>query len=194
MSVDLLLKLIVVVSLVVFRIYWLVAEQRAYHNLPLTSKRRYRLMRIFRILEGGFYGVTLLMLAGFDPLRFTPTIFSYFAGYVIFYAGIAVALAGRMALGNNWTHMIDYQIKHEQKLVTHGIFTYIRHPMYSGFIAIFTGLFIVMASWIYVPVFFLLTTYIFSQAKKEEYLLARHFGKEYLRYIHHSKMFIPFAF
>ncbi len=192
MTLHFVLKLLAVASLIGLRVYWILAEQRAYANLPPTTTRRNRFIRMLRIIEILFYILIATYLFGAPILTFTPSITSYVIGFAVLYSGIWVAVSGRRALGDNWTHMIDYQVKSKQELVTHGIFQHIRHPMYTGFIAIFTGMFIVFASWLWIPILLVTTAYIYSQAKKEEYLLARHFGKGYLRYLHTSKMFIPY--
>lgn len=192
MTLHFVLKLVAAASLIGLRVYWILAEQRAYANLPPTTTRRNRFIHMLRMIEVLFYILIAIYLFGAPILTFTPSVVSYLFGFAMLYCGIWVAVSGRRALGDNWTHMIDYQVKSKQELVTHGIFQYIRHPMYTGFIAIFTGMFIVFASWLWIPILLVTTAYIYSQAKKEEYLLARHFGKTYLRYLHTSKMFIPY--
>jgi protein-S-isoprenylcysteine O-methyltransferase Ste14 len=192
MTIHFFLELVAVASLIGLRVYWTAAERRACANLPPTTTRRTRFIHILRAIEILFYVLIAIYLLGTPLFTFTPSVASYIVGFGVLYAGIWVAVAGRQALGDNWTHMIDYQVKSRQELVTNGIFSHIRHPMYTGFIAIFTGMFIVFASWLWIAILLVTTAYLYAQAKKEEYLLARHFGKDYLRYVHRTKMFIPY--
>jgi protein-S-isoprenylcysteine O-methyltransferase len=90
--------------------------------------------------------------------------------------------------------MIDYQVKEKQALVTEGIYAFVRHPIYAGFLFMLTGVEIILHSWLFVIVFAVVFVFIYLQSTKEESVLARHFGKEYLKYMHRSKMFIPFVF
>jgi len=59
------------------------------------------------------------------------------SGLTLFYAGIAVNLAGRWSLGPNWSDQIRIRQKHT--VVQRGIYRYIRHPLYASTIAMLLG-------------------------------------------------------
>jgi protein-S-isoprenylcysteine O-methyltransferase Ste14 len=111
-------------------------------------------------------------------------------GTLIYFIGLSSAVLGRVQLGKNWVDLEDYQVLPEQSLTTHGIYRYIRHPIYSGDIFLLTGLQLALNSWLVVMVFaFLLVTV--KQALAEERLLARVFPN-YGAYCRSTKRFIPF--
>ena len=61
-------------------------------------------------------------------------------GLILYTAGLAIAIIGRIELGKNWANIEDYQVLHEQKLVDKGMYRLIRHPIYSGDILLIFGL------------------------------------------------------
>jgi protein-S-isoprenylcysteine O-methyltransferase Ste14 len=111
-------------------------------------------------------------------------------GTVIYLVGLGTAVLGRIQLGNNWLDLEEYQVLPEQSLTTHGIYRYIRHPIYSGDILLLTGLQLALNSWLVVMVFPLLLVTV-KQALAEEGLLARVFP-DYRAYCRRTKRFIPF--
>jgi len=80
------------------------------------------------------------------------------------------------------------------KLVTAGLYRYIRHPMYSSLLCLGWGLFFKSPSWIDAGLALLCTFFLFATARIEEREDIAYFGAEYQEYMQHSKMFIPFFF
>jgi protein-S-isoprenylcysteine O-methyltransferase Ste14 len=79
-------------------------------------------------------------------------------------------------------------------LVTAGLYRYIRHPMYSSLLCLGWGLFFKSPSWIDAGLALLVTFFLYATARIEEREDSAYFGAEYLEYMRHSKMFIPFIF
>lgn len=190
---DFILKAAVLVALAFVRLYWYNAESEANLKRPPSITKRTRFRRQFMVIELSFYA--LMVLQFFVPfLTFTPTALTRIFSVVLFGCGVWISIEGRRTLGLNWNHMIDYQVKERQALVTEGIYKYVRHPIYAGFLLMLTGIQVALHSWMFLPVFIIVLTVIYLQSKREEAVLARHFGKEYLRYLQSSKMFFPFIF
>lgn len=192
--VDLILKIAVVIALIIVRLYWHVSEQEADLRRPSTITKRTKFRNYARIIEIIFYVTLLIQIFVYNFLPFNPTFVTRLIGIFFFAAGIRLSVAGRQALGENWNHMIDYQIKQKQQLVTDGIFKYVRHPIYGGFLLMMVGVEIILHSWLFILVAITIFPFIYLQSKKEESILARHFHKEYLSYMHRTKMFFPFIF
>jgi len=113
-------------------------------------------------------------------------------GLSIFVIGIIIATWGRLLLGQNWQPAICYEIGVEQKLVTTGLFSKMRHPIYSGMILMGFGFELVLNSWLIlaiVPLVFIL----YQQAKLEEKLLGNYYPS-YQEYKARSWMFVPKIF
>jgi protein-S-isoprenylcysteine O-methyltransferase Ste14 len=84
-------------------------------------------------------------------------------------------------LGANWQP--DIAIRREHKLVTHGPYRRVRHPMYLSFILLGIGITLVAANW--VITFFILPTPIVAylrRSKQAEELLEEKFGEAYREY------------
>lgn len=77
------------------------------------------------------------------------------------------------------------------KLVTGGIYNYIRHPQYTGFLTITLGM---LMEWATIPLLIMwpiLVVLYYRLAKKEEGYMVQEFGEEYERYRSRTGMFMP---
>lgn len=112
-------------------------------------------------------------------------------GAGLFAAGWTIAVAGRLQLGDNWANLEDYQVLSEQRLVQHGLYRYIRHPIYTGDVLLVLGLELALNSWLVAGVV-PLALVVARQTNAEEELLANTFS-DYRTYQHITKRFIPFV-
>ena len=103
-------------------------------------------------------------------------------------AGLAVGL---YAIYCNKNFNIIPEIKEEACLVRHGIYNYIRHPMYFSLMLAFFGFFIFGDEEIKL-LYLLLLSVLYLKADKEEKLWHCH-SEEYAAYKQKTKMFIPFV-
>jgi protein-S-isoprenylcysteine O-methyltransferase Ste14 len=113
-------------------------------------------------------------------------------GTAIFTLGLAIAILGRLNLGKNWADLEDYQTLPGQSVVTHGIYRFVRHPIYAGDFLLILGLELALNSWLLLGVLFLLIV-IIRQSLAEEAVLSRAFP-DYEAYRAGTKMFIPFIY
>jgi len=108
---------------------------------------------------------------------------------IILIFGCYVNVKGRLMLGKNWANQI--KIYGDHTLVTKGVYSIVRHPLYASLIWMFYA-----ASFIYLNYLaFLANTLIFIpfmyyRAKQEEKLLEKEF-KEYGTYRKKVGMFFP---
>ncbi len=116
-----------------------------------------------------------------------------FLGYLILIIGGIFTIIGRWQIGK-WGSGI-LVVEDDHKLIQHGIFKYIRHPIYAGgifgsfgSILIFRCIFIGSLGFLYN--FFVL----FIRLRQEEALMVEEFGEEYIDYVAHTKRLIPFIF
>ena len=136
-----------------------------------------------------FYLVIRLRLGIFDysyiPVRFGLMLFSW----IILIVGVYFNVAGRFKLGSNWANQV--RIYKNQSLVTGGVYSVVRHPLYASLIWMFYAASLIYLNWLA----FLLNTLIFIpfmsyRAKQEEKLLAKEF-KNYKNYQKEAGMFFP---
>ena len=117
-------------------------------------------------------------------------------GYWGMYINIFLALIAVAMLINGWKQIHrDYWRKAdgEGKLVTTGIYTYIRHPQYAAFLLLSFGMCI---EWMTIPMLIMLPTMAVMYlrlAKREEEDMKHAFGMEYVEYMKRTKRFIPFV-
>jgi protein-S-isoprenylcysteine O-methyltransferase Ste14 len=71
-------------------------------------------------------------------LRTSPSMFAQAAGTLLGCAGIAVRVAGHYQLAGGFSPYVELSKNH--RLVTTGLYRYVRHPMYVGSLLIFAGL------------------------------------------------------
>jgi protein-S-isoprenylcysteine O-methyltransferase Ste14 len=80
------------------------------------------------------------------------------------------------------------------RLVTVGLYRYIRHPLYSSLLFLAWGIFFKSPSWLDAGLALLCTLLLTITARVEEGENIRYFGGEYREYMKHSKMFVPYLF
>jgi protein-S-isoprenylcysteine O-methyltransferase len=107
-------------------------------------------------------------------------------------SGLALCIWARRTIGRNWSGNVTFKRGHE--LVTSGPYSYMRHPIYTGFgllflgsalvvgtIGGFLGLIVIMAGFIY-------------KYQAEEALMLTHFPEQYPGYMKKVKALIPGLF
>jgi len=78
------------------------------------------------------------------------------------------------------------------RLVTVGLYRYIRHPLYSSLLFLGWGMFFKSPSWLDAGLALLCTAFLITTALVEERENISYFGEEYIAYMQCSKMLIPF--
>lgn len=188
------LRIATLLLLVGWRIYWHITEVHTENEQPVRKEtlslwHKKRISMHLTLLAFGVVGVQLLGVRFFDMPQTSSVL--QISGFFLALIGIIVACMGRYALGTNWARCYDYQVKQHQQLVTHGIYKYIRHPVYSGILLFFIGSELVVQSWLIIVYIFLILL-ANRQAVWEETLLIEHFGDRYRNYMKHTKRFIPY--
>jgi len=103
-------------------------------------------------------------------------------GYAFVFAGISVIMQG-------WREI--YRVRDEQRLVTNGIYRYIRHPQYAG---IYLAIFGQLIHWPTIPTLALspgIALVYYRLARREERELLLRFGDGYRAYMEKTPMFFP---
>ena len=86
------------------------------------------------------------------------------------------------------------ELEKTSRLVTVGLYRYIRHPLYTSLMFLGWGMFFKSPSWQDAGLALLCSLFLIATARMEERENINFFGAEYVEYMRHSKMFIPFAF
>lgn len=102
------------------------------------------------------------------------------AGLGVMVPGLALALWARLRIGRNWSARAVVKDQHE--LITHGPYHYVRHPIYTGLLAMALGT-VLQCCTIGTAVGWLaVLAGVVLQARQEEHLMRATFGETYDRY------------
>ncbi|EAY22684.1 hypothetical protein TVAG_476130 [Trichomonas vaginalis G3] len=107
--------------------------------------------------------------------------------------GLYIRFAAILHAGKAFTHQLSRAKRPDHKLVTDGIYKYIRHPGYLGFFIFAIGTQVFLSN-ILSPVAFAVTLWYFFKRRiaDEEYTLYTFFGNDYLRYRSKTPTYFPF--
>ena len=111
-------------------------------------------------------------------------------GLGLFLTGISIRLAGKRTLGKSYS----YGLKPPEKLIKHGMYEHVRHPIYlamllytAGIPLFFSSLYGFTPTLGFVPL-------ILYRIKIEEKMLTEKFRDEYREYMKNTKKLIPFIY
>lgn len=112
-------------------------------------------------------------------------------GVVLYTIGLVTAILGRLQLGESWSDIEAPRAAEQRPVVSQGLYSYIRHPIYTGDVMLLVGLELALNSWLVLGAV-LLVPVVFLRAVKEEKLLAKELSG-YDPYLKRTKRFIPFV-
>jgi len=110
-------------------------------------------------------------------------------GLFLLIKGFILSIQAQKALGANWMGAVGLHKYH--RLITHGPYRFIRHPMYVGIaisqigIALFS-----MNRWMAFACFFFTLSFM-VRVPEEEQLLSNHFGRKFAKYREETGLFLP---
>ena len=114
-------------------------------------------------------------------------------GILLFSLSGIVMILGRLELGKFGTAKLNIQEGHE--LIEKGLYKYIRHPIYLGYIISGLAFFIAFNSIIISIIYAILLFIIYNQrANYEEKILLMNFGQNYKDYQKRTKKYFPFLY
>lgn len=190
MDIYLILRLSALTLLIIMRAYWFVRTREAAIKKPKTDNTPRTAEQFSNILAAIYVLINLLGIVIF-PFKNLP--FQIF-GLILVILGFFQSISARKTLDSNWTDSFEYQIKKRHELITKGIYSYVRHPIYGGILIMINGALIVAGSYTFIIFFLGMVLVLESYAKREENLLTKHFGKKYIEYKKTTKKFIPLVY
>ena len=139
-----------------------------------------------------FYFYTVFAAAFHWPLVSTQRLFhSDLAGWLgvaLCLGGLTVLLISLISFGRSFRVGID--VEQSDELVTTGIFSVSRNPIYVGFALILIGQFLVFPNWI--PLLYLAggVALFHRQVLREEQFMRTHYGQDYLQYCQNVRRYV----
>lgn len=110
-------------------------------------------------------------------------------GILLYIIGFIIAVWAKLEMKNFWELPARHEHRRQNKLITTGPFSFSRNPIYMGFILIFLGFSLALKSYLVFLIipYLIMVNYVIE---KEEKILTKHFGKEYLEYKKRVRRFI----
>lgn len=175
---------------IVWGIYWLAVS----HKVKAAARRESPLSRAGHVLP---LLIAALLLAlpslpyGFLMGRVFPmTVFSYWTGAVVTFAGLAFSVWARVHLGRNWSGIVT--LKQEHELIRSGPYRLVRNPIYTGLLLAFIGTAIARDEWRGWLAVLIAFAALWRKLRLEERWLTERFGDAYRSYREQVAAIIPF--
>ena len=119
------------------------------------------------------------------------SIFNQFLGGIMMSAGIFIMYISIKGYATKEFLGLDFDHKEPDMLKTDGLSEFIRHPLYSGTLLLFWGMFGFFATETFLTTALFITLYVRIGVYFEEKKLVRTFGKKYETYQKNVPMLIP---
>jgi protein-S-isoprenylcysteine O-methyltransferase Ste14 len=145
--------------------------------------------------------LTLAWLGFFVPLVWMASPAFSFAEYPLragaLVAGIACLAVGlwffyrsHADLGTNWS--ITLEVREQHRLITHGVYRRVRHPMYTALLLYSVGQALVIPNWVAGPSYLIAFGILFAfRVGAEERMMLHEFGDQYAAYMARTKRLVP---
>jgi protein-S-isoprenylcysteine O-methyltransferase Ste14 len=120
------------------------------------------------------------------PLRAGPL----GAGVLCLVVGLWLFYRSHADLGTNWS--ITLEVREQHRLITHGAYGSVRHPMYVALLLYSVGQALVLPNWVAGPSYLVACTILFAfRVDAEERMMLEQFGDEYAAYMARTKRLVP---
>lgn len=127
-------------------------------------------------------------LLAFADYPFRPVPFG--AGVVLLGVGLWLFFRSHADLGTNWS--ITLEVREQHRLVTHGVYRRIRHPMYLSLLLYAIGQALAAPNWIAGPSYLVaMLPLVALRLGPEERMMRATFGTDYEAYAAASRRLIP---
>ncbi|MGE5322701.1 MAG: methyltransferase family protein [Actinomycetota bacterium] len=172
-------------AFILLGIYWEIAARHASEAKRSESKAS----RSFHM-----FLVSAAMVLEIAPIhglgRFVPvSLWIMSAGLAMEVFGLLLAIWARRHLGRNWSGEITIKVEHE--LVRSGPYRRLRHPIYTGFLAMYAGVLLVTGEWLAVIGFIVIGLAYWRKIRMEEANLNVAFGAGYDAYRRETWALVP---
>jgi protein-S-isoprenylcysteine O-methyltransferase Ste14 len=113
------------------------------------------------------------------------------AGVVLCVAGLSFCIWARAILGRNWSGTVTLKEGHE--LIERGPYRLVRHPIYTGLLAMFLGTVVVLGHVAGIAGLVLVFVSFWIKLRDEERIMLKQFPDQYAAYQQRVKRIIPFV-
>jgi protein-S-isoprenylcysteine O-methyltransferase Ste14 len=112
------------------------------------------------------------------------------AGVLCLAGGLWLFHRSHSDLGTYWS--VTLELRENHRLITQGVYRYVRHPMYAAFFLYSIGQALVVPNWLVGPSYLVAFGTLFAlRIGAEERMMLETFGEEYARYMTKTKLLVP---
>jgi protein-S-isoprenylcysteine O-methyltransferase Ste14 len=169
-------------------------ERKTRRNLIVHQARGARESVLLAISFVGLGAIPLVYVATgfpaaaeqpFSPLR-------AWAGLAVFLGSLTLFRETHKTLGRNWS--VTLQVREGHELITHGVYRYIRHPMYAAFWLWATAQALLLQNWVAGPAGLIGFGILYGfRIAREEAMMRATFGSAWDAYAARTKRVLPFV-
>ncbi len=174
------------------RIYY--QKQAGPEQRRLYTKREGALMAVIRVV----LALPFMLVISLYPFWPRPVAWAGFhlpsavriLGAGLMLAGLLLCWWVNASLGRNFSGTLALRADH--KLIQHGPYRWVRHPMYASFLVFMAGMLLLTANWFVgvLPIAIVLFVMI-NRTPKEEAMMLERFGDEYRNVMLRTGRFLP---
>ncbi|HYY34874.1 MAG TPA: isoprenylcysteine carboxylmethyltransferase family protein, partial [Candidatus Binatia bacterium] len=175
---------------ITFVVVWLLAAvstKRTIYRESRGERARYWILLVIAYVLV-FRSNSLPLPLGWLAIPHTKS--STWVGAFLCVSGLVFAVWARVILGGNWSGVITLKEGHE--LIERGPYRIVRHPIYTGILAMFAGTAIAIGYFGGFIGLLLLFVSFWMKLEREEDLMLKHFPDKYSAYQRRVKRVIPF--
>lgn len=161
-------------------------------EIPVVRSRKGLLETVLLTIAWGTFLLTLIWIAtpvfafAEYPLHPVP----FFGGSLLLAVGLWLFYRSHADLGTNWSITLEVREKHQ--LVTHGVYRWVRHPMYLALFVYSAGQALVLPNWLVGPSYGIAMLLLFAlRVGREERMMLEEFGEEYQAYMEKTRRLVP---
>ncbi len=181
-------------SLLIWRVIEASVDIRTFKRLRAGAQRQDKGSHVV-LLCLLVFGILLGLLLAYKVPAAAITgasVFLFWLGILLMYAGIALRLYAITLLGAFFTTTVA--VAAEQTVIEAGPYRLIRHPSYTGLLIILLGFGLSLTNWLSLLVIMGCAFIGFSyRIRVEEHVLQEHLGQRYQEYMRRTKRLIPFV-
>jgi len=171
-------------------------HQRRSHRTPVAEQREPIRDRVLLAISfcGLFVVPVVYVAAGvprFADYRFYPLL--AWLGAAVFALSLALFYRTHRDLGRFWS--VTLEIRETHRLITSGVYRYVRHPMYSAFFLWAVAQALLLPNWIAGPAGLVGFGTLFAfRVGREERMMEASFGEAYREYAGRTRRVVPGVF
>ena len=161
-------------------------------TIPVAKSRRGTLEIVLLTIAWAAFFLTLLWIVTplFDFAEYPLNPIPLVAGTLCLALGLWLFHRSHADLGGNWSITLEVREKHQ--LVTHGIYRWVRHPMYLSLLIYSVGQALVVPNWFVGPSYGMSMILLFAfRVGPEEGMMLEEFGQDYQAYMATTKRLVP---